>query len=206
MTNVNPIAEVKDVFVFYQEFLKPIYAEIEAEENEIPVELLFETYAAFDHLKRFYLDKNNKDISIGKAISHLKRGALDGFKLKLKHFNDNIKPFSSIDLTLLDNGEFIQSFLRDKKEIMELAKQARLNEGKHSVDQAFDYWNKTYVKITMFEDQYFKYRNKIGWVKRKTFKYITKDHFLAYIMGVLSTVTITYFSDIIKYIEKLFHV
>jgi hypothetical protein len=40
------------VYAFYQEFVKPIYSEIEARWNNIPVKLLFETYAAFDHLKR----------------------------------------------------------------------------------------------------------------------------------------------------------
>ena len=43
---------IKEIFEFYEQYVKPIYSEIEAKRNNIPVELLFETYAAFDHLKR----------------------------------------------------------------------------------------------------------------------------------------------------------
>ena len=52
--------QVKDVFKFYQEYIKPIYSEIEAKKNQLPIELLFETYASFDHLKRFYLNEENE--------------------------------------------------------------------------------------------------------------------------------------------------
>ncbi|SFO86773.1 hypothetical protein SAMN05216234_10115 [Hydrogenimonas thermophila] len=46
--------QIKDVFEFYQEYIKPTYAEIESKRNQISIELLFETYESFDHLKRFY--------------------------------------------------------------------------------------------------------------------------------------------------------
>lgn len=42
----------KDVYRFYNEFVKVIYSEIEARNNTLPVELLFEVNSAFDHLKR----------------------------------------------------------------------------------------------------------------------------------------------------------
>ena len=87
--------QIKDIFIFYQEYIKPIYAEIEAKRNQIPVELLFETYASFDHLKRFYLDDESEEESSRKALSHLKRGVLDAFKLKLKYFNEDIEKFLS---------------------------------------------------------------------------------------------------------------
>ena len=109
---------VREVFEFYQEFVKPIYSEIEARWNDIPVELLFETYAAFDHIKR---------------------GVLDAFKLKLKYFNQDIKKFleSKVDFQLIDNGKFISSFYRDKQEIILIAKNARLIESQSSKENAF---------------------------------------------------------------------
>ena len=74
---------IKETFEFYNDSIKPLYSEIEAESNELPVELFFEIHAAFDHLKRFYLGEEQESVSCDKAISHLKRGALDTFKLKL---------------------------------------------------------------------------------------------------------------------------
>ena len=87
--------QIKDVFEFYQKYTKPIYAEIEAKRNQIPVELLFETYASFDHLKRYYLNEDSEKESSFKALSHLKRGILDAFKLKLKYKKLTINPPNS---------------------------------------------------------------------------------------------------------------
>jgi len=50
--------QIKDVFEFYQEYIKPIYAEIEAKRNQIPVELLFETYASSEQLVVITKKKN----------------------------------------------------------------------------------------------------------------------------------------------------
>jgi len=120
----------KEVYSFYQEFVKPIYSEIEARWNDIPVEFLFEFYAALDHLKRFQLNESSEEESCTKALSHLKRGVLDAFKLKLKYFNTDVEHFlkSSVDFQLIDNGRFISSFYSDRAEIIQVAKQARLTE------------------------------------------------------------------------------
>ena len=41
----------QDVYKFYNEKVKIIYSEIEARNNVLPIELLFEIHSAFDHLK-----------------------------------------------------------------------------------------------------------------------------------------------------------
>lgn len=40
------MSQTKDVFVFYRDYVKPLYCEIEARDNTLPVELLFEIHAA----------------------------------------------------------------------------------------------------------------------------------------------------------------
>ena len=42
----------KDIYQFYNDRVKIVYCEIEAKNNTLPVELLFEIHSAFDHLKR----------------------------------------------------------------------------------------------------------------------------------------------------------
>lgn len=181
---------IKQVFEFYQQYVKRIYSEIEAKRNNIPVELLFETYAAFDHIKRFYLDEENEQESSKKAISHLKRGVLDAFKLKLKYFNYDIEKFqdNKVDFSLIDNGKFIGEFYKEKNEIYRLAKEARLIESKESKEEAFEKWFEVSLKIDRFEEKFFNNLEKIEWAKHKTFKWINKDSIRGFIVGVLSSI------------------
>ena len=80
----------QEVYEFYNNTVKIIYSEIEAKNNTLPVELLFEINFAFDHLKRIHIDGESEDLQSQKAYLHLKRGCLDAFKLKLKYFNDDV--------------------------------------------------------------------------------------------------------------------
>jgi len=77
----------KEVFTLYNEYLKPLYCEVEAN-NKLPMEVLFEIHAAFDHLKRIYIDKENESRCCEKACSHIKRATLDAYKIILKRFTD----------------------------------------------------------------------------------------------------------------------
>ena len=184
--------QIKDVFEFYQKYTKPIYAEIEAKRNQIPVELLFETYASFDHLKRYYLNEDSEKESSFKALSHLKRGILDAFKLKLKYFHDDLEKFLSlkIDFELIDNGAFIKNFHKERNEIYKIAKVARLNESKKDIDEAFEKWYEVSVKIDEFEEKYFNKLDKIEWAKKKTFSWINKDSIRGFIIGIISSLVV----------------
>lgn len=180
--------QVNDVYEFYQEFVKPIYSEIEARWNDIPVELLFETYAAFDHLKRFHLNEEDENTAALKALSRLKRGVLDAFKLKLKYFNNDVEKFlnSKVDFQLIDNGELISSFYKDKQNIIAIAKNARLTESKNGKDEAFEKWFDASLKIDDFESKYFKHSYKVDWAKNKTFEWINKDTIRGFTIGIIS--------------------
>ena len=181
---------IKEVFEFYQEYIKRIYSEIEAKRNDIPVELLFETYASFDHIKRFYLDEEDEQTASIKALSHLKRGVLDAFKLKLKYFNQDVEEFQKhkADFDLIDNGSFISEFYKKKNEIYKIAKEARLTESKSSKEDAFEKWFEVSLKIDDFEDKFLNNLEKIEWAKQKTFKWLNKDSFRGFAVGIVSGV------------------
>jgi len=180
--------KIEEVYRFYQELVKPIYSEIEARWNVIPVELLFETYASFDHIKRFYVDNEDEHIASMKALSHLKRGVLDAFKLKLKYFNSDIEIFlsSNIDFQLIDNGEFISSFYKEKQQIVIKAKEARLSESKDGKEESFEGWFDVSLLIDDFEKKYFQHTYKIDWAKNKTFEWFNKDLSKGFLVGLLS--------------------
>ena len=96
----------QDVYNFYANTVKVVYSEIEAKKNTLPVELLFEINSAFDHLKRIHVDDEDENLQAQKAYSHLKRGCLDAFKLKLKYFNADVAKIynKKADLRIIDNG------------------------------------------------------------------------------------------------------
>ena len=179
---------IKEVFEFYEQYVKPIYSEIEAKRNNIPVELLFETYAAFDHLKRFYIDAEEESTTSLKAISHLKRGILDAFKLKIKYFNQDLENFQTYQYTLelIDNGNFLSGFIKEKNLIFRLAKEARLTESKISKEEAYEKWFLVSLKIDAFEKNYLNQLEKIEWAKKKQFKWLSKDAIRGFIIGVFS--------------------
>ena len=132
----------QEVYEFYNNTVKVIYSEIEAKNNTLPVELLFEINSAFDHLKRIHVDGENEDLQSQKAYSHLKRGCLDAFKLKLKYFNDDVSKIyrKKADLRIIDNGQYLADFIQSKSDIFKIAKEARLNEGKMDTELALQEW------------------------------------------------------------------
>lgn len=178
----------KDVFTFYQEYVKPLYCEIEARNNSLPVELLFEVHAAFDHLKRHYVAGEDKEECCRRAISHLKRGSLDAFKLKLKYFNGDVEALkkSNIDLTLLDNGKLWPKMLASRDQIVKLAKAARMQEGLTSPEEAFNLWQQVSISINDFEEKYFAQSADLEWARIKTFSWRNKDTMKGLIVGFVA--------------------
>jgi len=192
------MSNTKDVFIFYQEYVKPLYCEIEARNNTLPVELLFEIHSSFDHLKRFYVGEEEEEVSCNKAVSHLKRGTLDAFKLKLKYFHIDLESLqkNSIDFSLLDNGNFWPNLLTDKNIVIQLAKNARLSESNPDPTKAFEIWSEASLEIDNFYSKYLNQQDKIDWAKEKTFAWLNKDTwrgiFVGFLTGCLSSFLIWY--------------
>lgn len=158
---------ISDVFNFYFQFIKPLYVEVESKNNTIPVELLFETQAAFDHLSRIYAQNEDEHSSCSKALSHLKRASFDAFKLKLEYFNDETGRIQKmkVDFESIDNGNYLPSYIGSKNEILNKAKSARLAEG---VDHhhAFSLWIDVSAMINKFFVDFIN-RDEINWARRR---------------------------------------
>ncbi len=60
-----------ELFKFYYEFLKPAYSLVSAKNNILPVEILNEIHAAFDHLNRAYNNSEAPDACSVDAKGHL---------------------------------------------------------------------------------------------------------------------------------------
>jgi len=193
----------KNVYLFYNDKVKILYSEIEARNNSLPIELLFEIHAAFDHLKRIHVDGEPEADCAEKAYSHLKRGLLDTFKLKLKYHNNDYTKLlkSKTDLRFLDNGKFLPSLLEKRKLIIGLAKEARLSEGK-SDDNAFEKWYEVSGLIDQFEKDFFD-STKLQWAKKINFLHDSRAFIVGIITGIIGSAIVQYlFPGIFKFLKR----
>jgi len=193
-----------NVYLFYNDKVKILYSEIEARNNSLPIELLFEVYAAFDHLKRIHVDGEPEDDCAKKAYSHLKRGSLDAFKLKLKYHNDDYAKLlkSKTDLRFIDNGKFLPSLLEKRKIIIGLAKEARLFEGKTDIDNAFEKWYEVSDLIDQFEKEFFD-SAKLQWAKKINFLRDSRVFIVGIITGIIGSAIVQYlFPGIFKFLKR----
>ena len=188
----------QEVYEFYNNTVKVIYSEIEAKNNTLPVELLFEINSAFDHLKRIHVDGENEDLQSQKAYSHLKRGCLDAFKLKLKYFNDDVSKIyrKKADLRIIDNGQYLADFIQSKSDIFKIAKEARLNEGKMDTELALQEWSHVSVLIDSFEDNFFN-QEKLHWAEKQSFFHFNANFWLGVLAGIISSVIVTILFSVI---------
>jgi len=183
--------------------VKILYSEIEARNNTLPVELLFEIHSAFDHLKRIHVDNEPETSCAEKAFSHLKRGLLDAFKLKLMYHNKDYEKLSKLktDLRLLDNGNFLPSLLSKRKAIIDIAKKARLFEGKKDIDSAFEKWYEVSDLIDQFENEFFD-PSKIQWAKNLSFLSFSLSFVVGIVTGVIGSAIVQFFPRIFKFLLK----
>jgi hypothetical protein len=188
----------KEVYQFYNSIFKIAYSEIEAAGNNLPAELLFEIHAAFDHLKRFHIDGEDEAICCDKAFSHLKRAALDAYKLKLKYFHKNYdKVFGRNlgDLRLVDNGAFLPNALKVRRRIIETAQNARLAEGQKDIASAFSGWQEVSILIKEFEDGFFD-SEKIQWARANSLRQSFIGGVIGFVVGIASSVIAGLLTDL----------
>lgn len=180
---------IKEVFKFYNDYVKPIYSRIEAKNNTLPGELLFEIHSAFDHIKRIYIDGKDETDCCDKAINHLKRGALDAFKLDLKYFNEEYSKIitSNADLSIIDSGTFLGNLLNDRSEIDKLAENARIFVSKVDIEESFDNWAAVSIKIIEFRKKYFQ-MGKIKWAEGIAKRTLNKKFKHGIITGIIGSI------------------
>jgi hypothetical protein len=194
-----------EVYQFYNKTVKVLYADIEATNNFLPIELLFEIHAAFDHLKRYHVDGESEEKCADKAFSHLKRGALDAFKLKLKYHNVSYEKLMGhkADLKIIDNGSFLPKLLNDRKHIIQKATEARLREGNPKTEDAFEAWVEAYDLINTFEKDYFD-PTKTQWARRQGYFRFGITAAVSFVIGLASGYLAGKIDGVIEFIHSLF--
>jgi len=159
---------VQEVYCFYNNYVKKLYAYIQAS-NELPQETLFELNAAFDHLTRIAVLGEPEEEACKKAYSHLKRSCLDIFKLRVNQVAVQYKQLLRIDLSVVNNGSFSGDLNRLRHQIKTDATQARHQEGLTDRDDAipaFKLWEDVFLLCDRFENEFFLNPN-VNWAETR---------------------------------------
>ena len=103
-----------EVFSKYRNVLKPLLAEIEAEDLQFPTAILNEIRSAFDHLARHHADNSGKSENLVKAVGHIDRAIFDCYKWLIVSHHDRIEAFQAQnehkDWSTVDGGRFNSKF------------------------------------------------------------------------------------------------
>lgn len=203
-----PPKNFQELFDFYNNYVKVLYSSIQIN-NSLPVEVLFELNAAFDHISRKWCFGETDTQVINKSYSHLKRACLDIFKLQVKQVTIQYRELRKIDTSVIDNGNFDKELIKLFQEIKIEAKNARKSEGdkRYDTDEkvlAFDLWEPVYEKCIKLEQEFYLH-GAVEWAKKKTRFFTIKN----FILSVLASFIAGFFTkDLIikavKYIISLF--
>ncbi len=160
----------------YYDRYKPLYNGMQTF-NQMPVELVFEIAAAWDHLSRHWQYSEPEDSCVDRAASHVKRAVFDAYKLILKQTVDQYNDLMRIDTSLIDNGQFDSRLRALMSEIRADSIAARSGEGNtggsDGWDHAFALWGAVHAKMEQFRTDFYLNKN-VDWARQKTAEFAWK--------------------------------
>ncbi len=191
--------DIKELFDFYYLHVKPLYASVQAT-NNLPLEVLTEINAAFDHLSRIYQYGADEQHEVKKACSHLKRSCLDIFKIRAKQIVDEYHELKQRNIGIIENGEFELRMMNLFEEIRTGAIEARQIESRTTSDTtdnvaSFDAWAPVYEKCERWHKDFF-LNPSVEWAMKVQAKANRKqraiDALIGFAIGVAASVIASY--------------
>jgi hypothetical protein len=104
---------------------------IETYDKQFPTGILNEARSLWAHLSKYYIASSDadKEHNLLKAEEHLKRTILDCYKYLCISLDDRRaefeKKYKNLDLSLVDQGEFLRNFIQKKEDAKNLILKAR---------------------------------------------------------------------------------
>lgn len=144
-------SELEEVFRIYLEDINPLIVQFEITKNEFPVEIQNEVRAMYGHLARAAIAENSETAktNVSKMKSHSKRALLDCFKyccvIYTDKYDDFFKRFDGVDLSYLDEGNFlteVHAKNKNARAALLLAKESEVSNA--SDDQLFSTYQKAF--------------------------------------------------------------
>ena len=193
---------VKDIYKNYIEVICPYILQLELLDNEFPIEILNEIRAIFTHLSKIYMSDDISVIgkNLSKAEGHIKRAILDCYKYLCYAYEDKYKAFEiiykNVDLSLIDNGEFLPKLLDGRKDAMSFMLEARKSDllinsdDETNADAAYEKYEKAFIKYSSVYELINSSYKKLETFRKKV---VLKDIFaiggwIIGIMGIIFTI------------------
>lgn len=137
---------IESIYHRYLTEIQPLIVTYEALDGRFPVAVLNEIRAVFTHLARCYEHGRNESEQLKNAERHLERVHRDCFKYLCIAYTDEYKEFMRtyrcVDLSLIDNGDFLPRFSKKYSEaknlLIEAKKLESLNEDDILILEAYE--------------------------------------------------------------------
>jgi hypothetical protein len=198
--------ELRSLVDLYYDKYKPLYSRLQAF-NQMPIELVFETAAAWDHLSRHWRFDEPEAKCVDKASRHLKRAVFDAYKLLLKKAVDDYDDLVRINTSLIDNGQFDVKLRLLMSEIRVESIAARDSEGdtrgSDGWGKAFDLWAGVFQKIERFNSEFYLNPN-VEWAKTKMSEMDSKRWWMAFWCGFASSIAATVVLGILGWLIRYY--
>lgn len=108
--------QIEQMFSLYRDKINPMVAVYNSATNQFPAGVLNELRDAFSHLTQSLEDPEKTGHQLERAQSHCKRAAVDGFKYAAmaydKVYEDFQEAYRRVDLSYVDNGQFLPRVAR----------------------------------------------------------------------------------------------
>lgn len=160
---------IRELVDFYYDEFKPVYSGVQ-QTNDLPLEMLLEINAAFDHWTRILKYGESEAKAIRTIAAHLKRGCFDAFKITMMNTREQYDELKRTDLSVIDNGQFIHAMNALWTEIEKLGLAARISEGDSRDEErwheAFDNWGAVTAKCAEFTEKFYHNKN-VTWARTR---------------------------------------
>ena len=194
VTRNERIVEIYDAYV---NTISPFILQLETLDGEFPIEILNEIRAIFTHISRCSLTETLEvyEDNIVKAERHIKRAILDCHKYVCVAYDEHYKRFDrlykSVDLSVVDNGDFLVDLCQKRKlavQLLQSAKRLELNgEADDEIYRAYaDAYNAYSDVYRLIEDSYGKLEKAKRRASRKDI--ISVIGFIFGAVGVVGTI------------------
>ena len=199
----------------YNSVIKPLIAEIEVRFESFPTSIFNEIRAFNDHVSRCYLKPDDSawvDAQIRNAEGHIERIILDCYKfLNVSLYDSVIKKFDknykNVDLSTIDNGDFIIKHKQITKDIVIKLKEAKSKEVLEDKRESIALYEEVHNKYTELENLIENNCRNLFWAKGKFCLNKIRNVILfivsAIISGIVSTWLLPY-SCIVNWIKSIF--
>lgn len=195
--NINDVirnTKIVEIYDAYINTISPFILQLESLDGEFPVEILNEIRAIFTHISRCSLAETAEvyEDNIVKAERHVKRAILDCHKYMCVAYDEHYKRFDelykNIDLSVVDNGDFLIDLCQKRKTAVRLLQDAKRFELAGKDDRTvYDSYANAY---NAYSDVYNLVENSYGKLERAKRRASKKDIIAAvgFVFGAIGVV------------------